>query len=528
MDHVDSGGYSLMMVNEIHWTVQSAYPILSTLQLIPVMAVVLMVLLRDQKILYPLAVLMAMIELFVAVDLYRHFDVAQTALQMSEHGDLFSFWPYHVAADGLTVLFMLLTSLITLMIVLYASVRRVAFMGKFLAVVFAVQMTLQGQFATQDLLWFVLFSIAEILLIAYLLHNWANAPQEDLAMQRYMQFMGAGLVLMVIGVAMLGWNYADMHQGQWSFDLQSLKGTPIPLAIQSVIFFLLFYGLAIRIPLFPLHGWLPLIAEHGTVAVVGVFLLGLKTGVYGLLRFVFPLVPDAVLQWHQYIVAFAVVGIFYSALLALMQENLRRLLAFAVVSHTSVLVIGLFSLSHVAFQGSAVLSVNFGLATSGLLFMSGFVFRRTRTLRLSRLGGLFDHIPMVGAGFLIAGLSIIGMPGTPGFDAVHLVMEAAIERFGALVTIAAALGNVAAAGFLLWAFQRAFLNPVGEGIVQKEIAPITSMERVLIVLIIVTLLGSGFFSEPWFELVEGSFVNMEAYYEHPLAIEHLNSPLKSE
>ena len=523
MDNGDLGGYSLMMANELHWTTQSAYPILGLLQLVPLFAAVLMVLLRDKKILYPFAVVMATVELLIAIDLYRNFDVAQTALQYVEHWVLISPLSYHAAADGMTVLFMLLTSFITLMVVLYVNVRRVAFLGNFLAVVFGVQMALQGQFATQDLLWFTLFSVMELLLIAFLLRNWANAPQEDLAMQRYMQFMGAGLMLLGIGVAMLGWNYADVHQGQWSFDLQTLKGTPIPLAIQSVIFFLLFYGLAIRIPLFPLHGWLPLIAEHGTVAVVGVFLLGLKTGVYGLLRFVFPLLPDAVLQWHQYIVAFAVVGIFYSALLALMQDNLRRLLAFAVVSHTSVLVIGLFSLSHAAFQGSAMLSVNFGLATAGLLFMSGFVFRRTRTLRLSRLGGLFDHIPMIGVGFLIAGLSIIGMPGTPGFDAVHLVMEAAIERFGALVTIAAALGNVAAAAFLLWAFQRAFLNPVKEGVVQKEIEPTTPMERVLIALIVITLLGSGFFSEPWIELIEGSFVNMEVYYEHPPAIEHIKS-----
>jgi NADH-quinone oxidoreductase subunit M len=313
---------------------------------------------------------------------------------------------------------------------------------------------------------------------------------------------------------MLGWNYAVSSDGHWSFDLQRLQQVPVPDTTQTVIFFLLFYGLGIRIPVFPLHGWLPAIAEHGTVAVSGVLLLGLKVGVYGLLRFVFPLVPDAVLEWHDWVTAFALTGIFYAAILALMQTNLRRLLAFAVVSHTSVLIIGLFTLSSAAFQGSLMLSVNFGLATAGLLFMSGIVYRRTHTLTLSRLGGLFDPLPVVGVAFLVAGLSIIGMPGTPGFDAAHLMLEAAIEEFGALVTIGAALGNVAAAAFLLWAFQRAFLAPLEEDAPPPAVEPASMLERTLAVTTIVILLGTGFYSKPWLNLVENSFDGLTERYEH--------------
>ncbi|MCW9023784.1 MAG: NADH-quinone oxidoreductase subunit M [Gammaproteobacteria bacterium] len=508
-----------MIINEIQWASQSAYPILGILQLVPLVATILVLLLKDSKILYPMAVALAVIELSVAIDLFWIFDQTQSVLQLAEKWVLVSPLAYHVAVDGMSVLFVLLTSLLTLMVVIYAGVRQLAFLSRLMAIIFAVQTTLQSMFVTQDLLWFTLLSGVQLFLIGYLLKTWANAPREDLAMQRYMQFMGTGLLLLLIALVMLGWNYADLNQGSWSFNLQDLVTAPIPSAVQSVIFFLLFYGLAIRIPLFPLHGWLPVIAEHGTVAIVGVFMLGLKVGVYGLLRFVFPLVPDAVMQWHEYVVTFAVVGIFYAALLALMQDNLRRLLAYAVVSHTSVLMIGLFSLNHFAFQGSVMLSVNFGLATSGLLFMSGFVFRRTRTLSLSRLGGLFDHIPLIGATFLIAGLSIIGMPGTPGFDAVHLIMEAAIERFGALITIAAALGNVAAAAFLLWAFQRAFLAPLKEGVTQRPVEPTTAMEFLLIAMMIVVLLTAGFYSEPWLELIEGSFVNLEALFEHPVDAE---------
>jgi NADH-quinone oxidoreductase subunit M len=505
-----------MNISELHWTAQAGYPVLATLQLLPLTAVLLLILLHGKRLLYPVAIGLSLAEFLLAVDLYRRFDADNASLQLAEHLPLLPFLDYHAAVDGMSVLFVLLTAVLSLLVVLYAQVRQLANSSAFLAMVFAIQATLQGMFVTQDLLWFTLLSALELGLIAYLLQRWAKAPQDESAMQRYLQFMGIGLLLLLAGTFMLGWNHADATGGQWSFDLHDLSLQTVPLEIQGVIFFLLFYGLGIRIPLFPLHGWLPLVAEHGTIAVAGVFLLGLKTGVYALVRFVFPLLPEAILRWHEWVVVFALTGIFYAATLALMQVNLRRLLAFAVISHTSVLVIGLFSLNQTALQGSILLSTTFGTATAGLLFMSGFVFRRTRTLMLTRLGGLFGTLPVIGVAFLVAGLSIIGMPGTPGFDAVHLMLEAAILEFGAMVTIAAALGNVVAAAFLLWAFQRAFLAPLPESEAGREIEPPTRMERSIAGLIILILLGTGFYSHPWLGLLEHSFDGLVELYADEL------------
>jgi len=357
--------------------------------------------------------------------------------------------------------------------------------------------------------------------LGYLLTRWSTSPNKELAMQRFYQFMGTGLLLLLIGTLILGSNHANIT-GNWSFSLYDLAKLPIPDSMSSAVFFLLFYGLAVRIPLFPLHGWLPLVAEHGTIAIAPVFLLGLKAGIYGLLRFVFPILPEAVLQWHVFVVAFAAAGIFYAALLALMQINMRRLLAFAVVSHTSILVIGLFSLSQGAFEGAVMLAINFGLATSALLLMSGMVFRRPGSMLLSRLGGLFERIPLIGITFLIAGLSIIGMPGTPGFDAIHLVLEASIHQFGAMLTIAAALGNVVAAGFLLWAFQRAFLTPAMEGSRSNlKVKRTTGSETLLAGSIIVILLGTGFYSEPWLAMLDHPLEALGTLFTDPV-----NSVLK--
>jgi NADH-quinone oxidoreductase subunit M len=497
---------------EIPWAAQAAYPLLATLQLLPIAGLALVAALRGTGLALGAGLATVALELGVALDLFRRYDPTQAALQLAEQLDILPPLVYHAAVDGMAVAFVLLTALLTLLLVVYGAVRGLRPVPRFLAAVLAAEAALVGMFTTVDLLWFVLLSALELVLVGYLLWRWATSPQKDLMFARYLQFMGTSLLLLAAGTFLLGWSHAGATGGTWTFNLRELAAVPVPAGVQSIVFFLLFYGFAIRIPLFPLHGWLPLAAEHGNIAIGPVFLLGLKTGVYGLLRFVLPVLPEAVLRWHGYVVAFAVAGVFYAAVLALLQQNLRRLLAYAVVSHTSVLVIGLFSLSQLAFQGAVVLSLDFGLAIAGLLFMTGFVYRRTRTTLLPRLGGLFDRIPVIGVAFLVAALSIVGMPGTPGFDAAHLMLEAAIDRFGAFVTIAAALGNVAAAGFLLWAFQRAFLAPPREGVEMPVIERASPMERALAVTLVAVLLGTGFYSEPWLRLTDRTLAPIAALY----------------
>ena len=263
------------------------------------------------------------------------------------------------------VLFLLLTTLLALLVIIYGQVRPFPPQGLFLAVVFAVEAALVSSVVTVDLMWFVVVTALQLLPVSYLLHKWSTSAAKDEAVARFVQFMGSGVLLLFAGALMLGWQYADAHGGQWSFDLYELAKQPVEPSWQSAIFFLLFYGMAVRIPIFPLHGWLPRIAEHGSVAVAPVFLIGLKTGIYGLFRFVLPLLPEAVMQWHSYVVAFAVAGVFYAALLALTQVNLRRLLAFAVISHPGILMIVRFRRSHLAFQGTMSLSVTVVLAAAG-------------------------------------------------------------------------------------------------------------------------------------------------------------------
>ncbi len=494
----------------IAWHTQISFPILAIMQLLP-FAGLLIVRFAGNRSAALSALVITTIEMLLAIVLYLHYNQDITAFQFSESVNLYGPLDYHVAVDGISVLFLLLTNFLILIVSIYGPIRRLSPQNRFQTTVLGTQACLIAMFVTLNLMWFVLISFVQFLLLGYLLWRWATSPNKDTAFTRYLQFMGSSLLLMILGTLLLGWQYADVHR-VWSFDLIDLQSLPILPVYQSWIFFLLFYGLAIRIPLFPLHGWLPLAVEHGTVAVAPILLLGLKTGIYGILRFVYPLLPDAVMEWQTFLLVLAVTGIFYAALLAMMQDNLRRLLAYAVISHTGIVMIGLLSLHPLAFQGSTLLTINFGLAIAGLFFMTGLIFQRTGTTRLTQLGGLFDHMPVVAIAFLIAGLAIVGMPGTPGFDAAHLVMEGSIESFGTLVTIGAALGNVMAAGFLLWAFQRVFLSQAENMNLSIKNTSTLRTEIFIAGIIIAALLGLGFYSEPWLDLIDKSLQPLNDLY----------------
>ena len=498
-------------MNEVLWAAQVGYPPLATLQWLPLAGALLLLVMREQDLALILGRVLAVGELVVAIDLYARIDVSTSVLQFAERVDQLA---YHAAADGVSVLFILLTALLGALLSFYGMARQQIPPVRLLSVLLLTEASLMTMLTTMNLLWFAAASAVQLALVGYLLWRWASSPEESLALSRFLQYQLFGWCLFVAGAVVLAWSHLDVVGGHWSFDLFELLQTPQIGKYQSAAFYLLFYGLAVRTPLFPLHGWLPNSAGYGLIAVGPVLLLGVKVGIYGMARFLLPLTADAVMLWQPYVVAFAMVGVFFAAAMAFRQANLRRLMAFAVVSHTSLIVIGLFTLHPAGLQGALLLAVNFGLAITVMLLMVGYVYRRTGTTSLDRLGGLFDRVPFIAVAFLIGGLAILGMPGTPGFDAAHLVLEASIETFGALPTIATALGNVAAAGFLLWAFQRAFLAPRPRDVPAARIARTRPMEYLVGGATLVVLLAAGFWPEPWLKLTDSATQALSAYFHH--------------
>lgn len=495
--------------------------ILEVLQLIPLLAALMLWRIRNTPSAI-IAIIMAVIEMIIAIILYQQFDTKIENMQFSTQSTI-SWIPYHAAIDGISVAFILMTGLLGLLSVLFAIFRKLHNTGV-LATILLIQAILMSQFVTVNLLWFVLMSILEIISMGYLLYRWATFVDPEPMIYNYAKFMSISIILMLLGTFLLGWNHADQSgmftifnsagetSGRWSFDLFDLIETPAKGNIGTFVFFCLFYGFCIRVPVFPLHGWLPIVMQHGNVSVAPVLMLGLKVGIYGLIRFVFPLLTEAVNNWHYEVMLVAVIGIFYAAVLAMRQTNLRRLMAYSVISHTGLMIIGLFTMTYTGLKGGLMLALNFGLAISGLIFMVGLLWERTNTAVLSRLGGLFQYIPLVGAAFFTAGLAIVGMPGTPGFDAVHFVLEASISKFNALATIVAALGNVAAAGFLLFAFQKVFLSEPQCDTVRWNKSKMNITEKVMTIIVIVVILGLGLFSDLWVNLFEYPLKHLSSFY----------------
>ena len=482
---------------EVLWFAQSGVPLLLLMQLLPLAGAGLVYLLGERRSAVTVGKLIALGELLLAFTAVRAIDAGSAAFQLAER---FSPLAYHVGVDGLSLVFVLVAALLTFLMTLYGMSRGMISPGRLFAVLLIAELGLIGMLVTLNVAWFAFYSGLELWAVVYLLRRWASSRAEIQALSRFVQYQGFGWALFATGCVVLGWGHAEATGGRWSFDLFDLAGVVPAGKFQTAAFYLLFYGLAVRTPLFPLHGWLPNMAQHGLIAVGPALMVGVKVGIYGMLRFVLPLTPAAVQTWQPYVVGFAMAGVFFTAALAFQQTNLRRLLAFAVVSHTSLLVIGLFSLHEAWIQGTVLLAANFGLAVTGMWFVVGFVFRRTGTTELGELNGLFERIPFLAIAFLTFGLAIVGMPGTPGFDAAHLILEASIDQFGALSTVATALGNVAAAGFLLWAFQKAFLSPHRDG--GHDVDHTLPMEYVVCGVALAAMLAIGFFTEPWLHLTE--------------------------
>ncbi len=495
----------------LHRQGDGEFPLLSALLVVPLIGIIADYRGRQSRNAFALGLTVAGVELALTLYLLGQFQPHAPGIQFVERIEIFSWLHYHVGVDGISVLFLPLTALLTLFVMLYAQPHRWEQPGAFVANILGVELALMGMFTALNLLQFWLFALAEIIPATLLIQRWGTSPARGRAAAQYVRAMLGGLAALLAGILLLGWHHAAAA-GHWSFDLAALLETPIPAGQQSLIFILLFGGLAVRLALFPFHSWLPIIAKHGTVAIGMVLLVGAKVGVYALLRFVLPLLPDAAQQWSGWIAALGLVGMVYGALLAVLQIDLRRLLAFGIVSQTGVLMAGLFSLKAAGLKGALLLSLNLGLAAAGLFVAAGLLNRRLNTTRFHRLGGLFDALPLLGLMFLVVVLGSIAMPGTPGFEAAHLALEGTLEAFGWGVATVAASGNVLAAGYLLWAYQRIFLarNPK---VAALSLTDLRNRELIMAALLCAVMIGVGLYADPWIRMIGEAVENVADIFE---------------
>ena len=442
-----------------------SFPLLTAIVFLPLVGAVLLLLAggrdgeRDDLVRW-LALGVSLAVFLLTLVLWAGFDPASAEYQFDES---YAWIPrfginYDVGVDGISLLLVVLTGFLTPLALLgsWGSVtKKVAVFSFFML---ALESAMLGVFVAVDLFLFYVFWDAMLIPMYFLIGIWGY-DRRVYAAVKFILYTMAGSVLMLVAILGLAYLYADAT-GAYSFNLEDLY--QVDLAPGTQVWFFLAFALAfaIKVPLFPFHTWLP--DAHveaptaGSVILAGVLL---KMGTYGLLRFAFPLFPEAAALFAPYLAVLAVIGIVYGALVAMVQPNLKKLVAYSSVSHLGFVVLGICAMNPQGVQGAIYQMLNHGVSTGALFLIVGMLSDRRHTRLIAEFGGLKKVMPRLSAAFLVITLSSIALPGLNGFVGEFLILMGAFlwnPRFAAV----AASGVILSAVYMLWMFQRVNYGPV--------------------------------------------------------------------
>ena len=504
-----------MNLDEVMAAEQVGFPILSMLIALPLIFCGLLQVVRSDRVAKVLGIGGAGIEAGLTVLVALRFDFGTADIQFVERSGGILGISWHLGVDGVNLLFIPLTALLTLLVIIYAeratASTHTGSARHYAMATLALEAAMIGAFVSLDLIVFWFFFVIELVPSWFLITRWGTGAARRRAAGEYVGFMGVGAALMLAGILLLGRSHAESTGDGYSFDLLALLAAGIPAEAQTLIFFLLFFGFAVKAPIFPFHTWMPKVLEHGPIVGMSVFLVGVKLATYGLLRFVIPLLPDAASEWFWLMAVLGVTGTVYGALLALGQSNLRRLLAYASLSHMGVVMLGLFSLNLDGFEGGLLQMINLGIVGAGLFFVAGFLSSRVGPPEVGELGGLIHHAPFLTGSFLIIALAGIGLPGTNGFNGEHLVMLGAYQQHWSMA-VASGLGVFFTAAYSLSYFMRGFMGASRAAVVTR-VHDLTWTERgiVLTLAALIFLIGLG--TGPFIQAVRPSLTAIEQHVE---------------
>ena len=480
-----------------------SFSILSWVTFTPVLGVlVLLFLPKDRRnLLRWVAVLTSMVAFGLSLVMLAQFDQTNASLQMVERLPWFQLAgmqiEYFLGVDGLSVLLVLLTTFLTPISIISTWSAVEERVKEFLIFFLLLEVGMVGVFLSQDIFLFYIFWEFTLVPMYFLIGIWGG-PRRVYAAIKFFLYTMAGSILMLLAILWLGIAFESFSVP----DLIAQGG--IPGSVQTWLFLAFAAAFAIKVPMWPLHSWLPdahvQAPTAGSVILAGVLL---KMGTYGFLRFNLPLFPEASIRFAPWMAALAVIGIIYGAAVAYAQKDVKMLVAYSSVSHLGFVVLGLFALNPLGIQGGILQMVNHGLSTGALFLIVGMLYERRHTREMDDFGGLWKVMPIYGALTLIVTLSSMGLPGLNGFVGEFSILLGAFgsEAIGSPIYAGiAAVGVIMAAIYMLYMFQKLFLGPLDKD-ENKVVKDINLREILTLVPLVIFIFWIGLYPKPFFNLI---------------------------
>ena len=478
---------------------------------LPLLGALVLLVVRGADAVRYTALITTVVTFLLSIGLYLGFDPAIATVEAPQLAQLSETWlpsadvRYFVGIDGLNILLVMLTTLLGPIVVLSSWTYIEKYQKGYYALLLVLQTGVTGVFCAFDLILFYVFFELTLIPMYFIIGIWGGENRVYAAV-KFVIYTLVGSLLMLVAILWLGFAAGEaVNAGVFTTDWYKILAYTVPLGQQTWLFFLFALAFAIKVPLFPLHTWLPdahvQAPTGGSVILAGVLL---KMGTFGLLKFCLPFFPNAAQQYALLFGILAVIGIIYGALVARVQPDAKKLVAYSSVSHLGFVVLGLFAFTPLAMQGALIQMVNHGLSTGALFLIVGMLYERRHTRLMEDYGGLAKVVPLLTFFMVFSVLASAGLPGLNGFVGEFMILLGSFESevLGAPFLIAlATIGVILAAVYLLWMLYRMFFGPVRVE-ANRGMRDLNLREIALLVPLVVLMFVLGFAPNPFLEKSE--------------------------
>ena len=449
-----------------------------------------------------IALIGSVISFLVTIPLYTGFRLGTAEMQFVEKTSWIERFNvnYHLGVDGISVWFVLLTAFITIIVVIagWEVIQRKV--NQYMAAFMILSGLMVGVFAALDGVLFYVFFEATLIPMYLIIGIWGG-PNKIYAAFKFFLYTLLGSLLMLVAFI-----YLYTSSGG-SFDILTWHGLPLPAAAQTLLFFAMFAAFAVKVPMWPVHTWLPDVhveAPTGGSAVLAAIML--KLGAYGFLRFSLPILPDASREWAWLMIALSLIAVIYVGLVALVQQDMKKLVAYSSVAHMGFVTLGFFVFNDLGITGGLVQMIAHGFVSGAMFLCIGVLYDRVHSREIASYGGVINTMPRFTTFALLFAFANCGMPGTAGFVGEWMVILASVKA-NFWLGLLAATALITGAAYTLWMFKRVYLGPVANDDV-RQLNDINGREFLMLAVLAVAVLWMGLYPKPMTDVMDASVANL--------------------